>query len=101
MRRSLVTAALIVAAGAARAETCDYFDTVSGASGTESCSVTWHDTGATFRLSGATFEWVEHNRQGQWSTGLLNGHPAARYEIDRTRYAYSTLDLTLFLDTSE
>ncbi len=98
MKRSLAVL-LVLAASPALSETCDYFDAVSGASSGATCEVVWQGEGATIHLSGTTFEWVEQNRQGQWSTGLLNGRPAVRYEIDRTRYSYSTLDLTLFLDT--
>lgn len=98
MKRSLA-AVLALIASPALSENCDWFDAVSDTSGSAACEVVWQDEGATIRLSGETFDWVEQNRQGQWSTGLLNGRPAVRYEIDRTRYSYSTLDLTLFLDT--
>ena len=100
MNRSLAIA-LFLSASPALAETCDHFNIATGASGTAACSVTWHDTGATIQAGQTRFDWVELGRQGQWSTGTLNGRPAMRYEIDRTRYSFSTLDLTLFLDTAQ
>lgn len=96
-----LTAAMTLAVFPALAETFDYFDASTGATAATDCLVNWNDSGATFRMAHATFEWVEENRQGRWATGLLNDRPAVRYEIDRTRYSYSTLDLMLFLDTSE
>ena len=95
-----VSALLAVAALPALSETCDYYDAATRASMMQPCTVDFTGSGATYHMAHATFEWVEQNRQGQWAVGLLNGRPAVRYEIDRTRYSYSTLDLTLFLETS-
>lgn len=102
IRKQIGLAVLLLAsATSAKAGNCDFFDLTSGQIESGRCEVTWTETGATFQLNGVSVEWVDTGRQGQWSTGLLNGQPAARYEIDRTRYSYATLDLTLFLDTTE
>ena len=90
--------ALLLTASPSLAETCDYFNATTGAIADGACTVDWQATGAVIRLGPQTYEWVEQNRQGQWSTGLLDGQPAVRFEIDRSRYSYSTLDLAVLLE---
>lgn len=99
MKLAIFTA-LFVAGSPSLAENCDYFNATTGAVADGGCTVDWQETGATIRLGRATYEWVEQNRQGQWSVGLLDGQPAMRFEIDRTRYSYSTLDLAVLLEIS-
>lgn len=100
--RPLVLAGLCLIAAPVLAETCDFYDAETGAGGNAPCQVQWAESGgATYTLGQIRFVWEETERMGQWATGRLNGRPAMRYEIDRTRYSYSTLDLQLVLDTSQ
>lgn len=89
------------AIGSAGADTCKSFNAETNEELDGRCTVSYPDEGEVIQIGKSLFVFVESGRQGQWSTGKLNGKPAARYEINRTAYSYATLDLTLFLDRSD
>lgn len=90
-----------LAVGSADADTCQFFNAETDEGLDGRCTVSYPDEGEVIQIGKSRFVFVESGRQGQWSTGKLNGKPAARYEINRTAYSYATLDLTLFLDRSD
>lgn len=101
MMKFAIVTALALASSPSFAETCDYFNATTGAIADGACTVDWQGSSATIRLGDQTIEWVEQNRQGQWSTGLFNGQPAVQFEIDRTRHSYSSLDLAVLLEIAK
>ncbi len=89
------------AIGSAEADTCQSFNAETNEELEGRCTVSYQAEGEVIQIGETRFVFAENGRQGQWSTGTLNGRPAARYEINRIAYSYATLDLTLFLDRSD
>ena len=80
--------------------TCSYSNTKTSQSYTGQCLQTWFEGGRNEIVGGGfTFKFPsDTKRQGQWTKTTWNGKLAIRYEINRDKYAYATLDLTEFLD---
>lgn len=84
-------------------ETCSVFDLdPSAVSFDGRCEVSYSQDGRMrVIMPGRTMMWSETARQGIWSTGTLDGRPAVRFELNRTAYEYSTLDLKVTLSVRE
>ena len=90
--------ALLLMSLPATATDCEFFNATTNEQREGQCTVDYGNEGEIITIGKSRFVFAETQRQGQWSMGTLNGKRAARYEIDRQTYSYSTLDLTLFLD---
>ena len=104
--RPLLLASLTLIAGflalsPAAGTECRVFDAATNEQHEADCSVDYPSEGEVIQVGKTRFIFVQSGRQGQWSTGTLNGKPAARYEINRSTFSYATLDLTLFIDRSD
>jgi hypothetical protein len=93
-------AMLLLGAGSAAADQCSYFDAATNQSSDGACTVAYEGDREVIELGGKRYTFIQAARQGQWAVGSLDGQPAMRYEIDRTRYSYATRDLKRFLDLS-